>query len=430
MSASPSSGKLLTASDLDAADELATFRGRFALPTPVYLCGHSLGPQPDAGRQAVIRHLDKWAAEGVEGHFQGFEPWSTLEDTAIEAGCELVGAESGEIVLMNSLTVNLHLMLMAFYDPDVTNGRVQVIIEEKAFPSDDYALQTHLDARGVDSSKSIVRLRPREGEQLLREDDIFREITSRAQKNTLALVLLPGVQFYTGQVLPMSQISSLCQNLGVTVGFDLAHAIGNIPLDLHAWGVDFAVWCTYKYLNGGPGAIGGAFMHAKHGDRKTLRRLGGWWGHDRDSRFKMESTFVPQPGVYGFQISNPPVLALVPVAASMQVFREAGGMHALRSKSIALTAFLERMLLQELHDDIEIITPSQPERRGCQLSMRLRNKHLPAKTVQENLRAEGIQVDFREPDVLRVAPIPLYNSFTDVEMFVTALNRILRKMPR
>jgi kynureninase len=421
---------LLTASDLDAADELARFRGRFALPTPVYLCGHSLGPQPDTGREAVMRHLDKWAEEGVEGHFQGFEPWSTVEDTAIEAGCELVGAELGEIVLMNSLTVNLHLMLMAFYDPHVNDGRVEVIIEEKAFPSDDYALQTHLDARGVDSSKSIVRLRPRAGEQLLREDDIYREITTRAQKNTLALVLLPGVQFYTGQVLPISEISSLCQKLGVAVGFDLAHAIGNIPLDLHAWGLDFAVWCTYKYLNGGPGAIGGAFMHAKHRHRKSLRRLGGWWGHDRDSRFKMDSKFIPQPGVYGFQISNPPVLALAPVAASLQIFREAGGIHALRSKSIVLTAFLERMLLQKLRDEIEIITPSQPEKRGCQLSIRLRNKYLRAKTVQESLRAAGIQVDFREPDVLRVAPIPLYNSFTDVDKFVTALDRIMRKMPQ
>jgi kynureninase len=416
------------AAELDAADELASFRGRFSLPTPVYLCGHSLGPQPDTCREAVMQHLDKWASEGVEGHFTGSEPWSTIEDTVVTGGCDLVGAEPGEIVFMNSLTVNLHLMLTTFYDPNLKTGKVEVLIEEKAFPSDDYALQTHLNARGVDHGKAIVRLRPRDGEQLLREDDIFDKISERAQRGTLALVLLPGVQFYTGQVIPMAHVASLCQQHEITVGFDLAHAIGNIPLELHTWGVDFAVWCTYKYLNAGPGAVGGLFVHSKHDNRQDLRRLGGWWGHDRASRFKMDSVFVPQPGAYGFQLSNPPVLALTPVAASLRVFKEAGGIKALRGKSIRLTAFLHDQLQRRLGDSIEIITPPQHDKRGCQLSIRLRDESLPASIVQESLRASGIQVDYREPSILRVAPIPLYNTFTDVEKFVGVLEQIVRKV--
>jgi kynureninase len=420
-------GTSLSAAERDAADELAGFRSRFALPAPVYLCGHSLGAQPDCARPAIEAHLDKWAAEGVSGHFSGEgDAWATLEDSAAGPGCALVGAEVGEVVYMNSLTVNLHLLMTAFYAPDLAGGKVEVIIEDHAFPSDDYAVQSHLKARGVDPASAIIRLSPPPGRDLLCEEDIVGEITTRGRRGSLALVLLPGVQYFTGQVLPMASIAKACRAVGVPLGLDLAHAVGNVPLALHAWQVDFAVWCSYKYMNGGPGAVAGAFVHNSHGDCAKLNRLGGWWGHDRESRFAMESTFAPQAGAYGFQVSNPPVFALAPVAASLKLFEEAGGMSALRAKSVRLTGYLEAQLLEQLSMDVEIVTPADPRQRGNQLSIRLRRPGPAVHDIQGDLRARGVICDVREPNLLRVAPAPLYNSFTDVDVFVSELADILQ----
>lgn len=416
----------LSAEELDAQDALAPFRARFALPAPVYLCGHSLGAQPLCARRAVEAHLDKWAAEGVEGHFSGKEDaWATLEDAASAPGCALVGARPGELVYMNSLTVNLHLLMTAFYKPDCAAGRVEVLIEENAFPSDDYAVQTHVKARGVAAESAVVRLSARKGEDLLRVEDILHEIQTRARRGTLALVLLPGVQYLTGQVLPMEAIARACHAADVPLGLDLAHAVGNVPLALHDWGVDFAVWCSYKYLNSGPGSVGGAFVHERHADCARRDRLAGWWGHDRGSRFEMKSQFVPQSGAYGFQVSNPPVLALAPAVASLRLFAEAGGMDALRRKSVALTGWLEKRLVERLPGLVQIITPADPEQRGNQLSFRLTGVERSVREVQVELRTRGIVCDVREPDIMRVAPAPLYNSFADIQQFVSGLADIL-----
>lgn len=397
----------------------------------MYFCGHSLGAQPFGAREALIRHLDKWASEGVEGHFTGDDSaWATLEDSAASASCGIVGAEMGEVVYMNSLTVNLHLLMTAFYRPDLESGRVQILIEDHAFPSDEYAVQSHLRARGVDSDTAIVRVAPRANETLLNDDDLLDEIRARARRGTLALVLLPGVQYCTGQVLDMKEIARLCNELSVPVGFDLAHAVGNIPLQLHDWGVDFAVWCSYKYLNSGPGSLGGAFVHSRHGDCVNMNRLGGWWGHERESRFAMGPKFVPQTGVYGFQVSNPSVFGLAPVIASLKMFEEAGGMQKLRKKSVQLTGFLEAALMSRLVDDVDIISPRDPSRRGCQLSIRLRGVQSSAGVVQNHLKQKGVICDVREPGVLRIAPTPLYNSFRDVEVFVSALSSVLASVQR
>jgi kynureninase len=415
--------------ELDAADDLAGFRGRFLLPAPVYLCGHSLGAQPTAARAAVVHHLDKWAADGVDGHFRGGAAWATLEDTAARPGLAVVGAHPGEVVYMNSLTVNLHLLMTAFYVPDAAKGRVEVLIEERAFPSDDYAVQSHVRARGVDPGEAVVRVAPREGEDLLQEEDLVAVVRRRARRGTLALVLLPGVQYWTGQMLPMAALAKVCKEEGVPLGLDLAHAVGNVPLQLHDWGVDFAVWCSYKYLNSGPGAVGGAFVHSAHNANGAwLNRLGGWWGHDRETRFAMGPEFAPQPGAYGFQLSNPPVLALAPVAASLELFAEAGGVNALRRKSLLLTGFLEEGLCDaRLAYAVEVVTPRDPEQRGNQLSIRLRRAKPTVHEVQARLRTRGIVCDVREPNVMRVAPAPLYNSFADIALFVDALADVLSK---
>lgn len=413
------------AKELDSLDALSCFRSRFSLPDGVYLCGHSLGPQPHAARKAVQAHLDKWANEGVAGHFAGNEAWSKMEDSASTLGCEIVGALPGEVVFMNSLTINLHLLLTAFYLPDIKSGRIEVLVEDHAFPSDDYAMQSHVKCRGIDPAHAIVRLSPRSGEHTLRDEDIVEEISVRAARGSLALVLFPGVQYYTGQVMPMSLIAKTCHKLGIPVGLDLAHAVGNVPLQMHEWNVDFAVWCTYKYLNCGPGAVGGAFIHSRHGDCAEMNRLGGWWGHDRQSRFAMGLEFHPQSGVYGFQVSNPSALALAPIAASLRVFSEAGGMEIFRQKSVSLTSYLHRRLLDTAPAHVNIVTPSEPDRRGCQLSVQLKGTNQPVGYIQKRLKDMGITCDVRDPDVLRVAPAPLYNSFSDVEQFVQALRNLL-----
>lgn len=412
------------AHDLDKDDALQHLQDEFHIPmSSVYLCGNSLGLQPRRTAGALSRHLEKWATSGVDGHFTAPQPWASIEDEASQLCMPLVGAaHAHEVAVMNSLTVNMHLLLTALYRP--TGKRVKIVVEEHAFSSDEYALQTHVRTRGIDPHGAIERLAPRPGETLLRHHDIDHAIRRLHAAGELALVFLPGVQFYTGQVFPMQRVAALCRSLDVPLGLDLAHAVANVPLRLHEWGVDFAVWCSYKYLNAGPGAIGGAFLHDRHA-RSDLPRLGGWWGHERDTRFKMDRDFHPQLGIRGFQVSNPPVLALVPVTEALKLVQQAGGMAALREKSTALTGFLHDALTRLLPDQVDVISPHDAAWRGCQLSVRLRRAGLSVGIVNQRLHALGLVCDVREPDVIRVAPCPLYNSFADVCAFVCALKGVL-----
>ena len=410
----------------DSNDPLLRFREEFHVPSGIYLCGNSLGLQPKRTAKAIECHMTKWAQLGVGGHFHEEEPWADIECEAATQCIPIVGAAyEHEIAIANSLTVNLHLMLTAFYRPSKT--RYKILLEKHSFPSDRYALQSHITTRGIDGDLALVELSPRNGEEFLREDDILQAISDPE----LALVLLPGVQYYSGQVLPMAGICNAAKQANVPVGFDLAHAVGNVPLELHDWGADFAVWCHYKYLNSGPGAVAGFFLHDKHA-RADLPRLAGWWGHDRASRFQMPKEFKPQIGAQGFQLSNPPVLAIVPVIESLKLVKNAGGVNSLRKKSKKLTGFLSELVIKYLREQIDVVTPEKVTERGCQLSLRLKNiqpEHgLNIGNVEKKLGDVGIVCDVREPDVLRVAPTPLYNSFEDVLLFVCALERVLVEM--
>ncbi|CDF34100.1 unnamed protein product [Chondrus crispus] len=415
---------------LDIADPLRSIRTLFSIPAPVYLCGNSLGPQPLSVRTALQTHLDKWASLGVAGHFTTPDPWADIEVAAAAAVAPIVGAKPGEVAIMNSLTVNLHLMLTAFYRPH--GDRKCIIIEDGAFSTDEYALQTHITARGLDPASVIVRLQPRTGERLLRDQDILSTISDLSAASRLALVLLPGVQYYTGQLFPLAEACRVAREAGVPIGFDLAHAVGNIPLSLHKWGANFAVWCSYKYLNAGPGAVGGVFIHEKHA-AEDLPRHAGWWGHDRTSRFLMPRDFIPQRGAPGFQLSNPPVFAIVPVIEAARVFERAGGMEAVRRKSVKLTAFLERLIEKKLGGAVEIVSPRDEHRRGAQLSLAVERVRRweggDMHAFNARLEKRGVVCDVREPDVLRVAPAPLYNSFADVELFVDVLAHALGELP-
>jgi kynureninase len=409
------------ARQLDAADGLATFRDSFLLPrrpdgTPqVYLCGHSLGLQPVAARALVEQELDDWAHLGVEGHFRGTTPWYTYHETLRDAGARLVGALPREVVFMNSLTVNLHLMMATFYRPRAE--RRCLFIDEPAFPSDLYAMQSQVRHHGLDPSACLLTARPRAGEDVLRLQDI-EEILER-QGREIAVVWWSGVNFFTGQFFDLSRLTAAAHAQGCLVGLDLAHAAGNVPLRLHDWNVDFAVWCSYKYLNGGPGAVGGCFVHERHGDNPSLARLAGWWGNDPATRFRMqlEPEFIPQPGADGWQVSNPPILAMAPLRASLALF-DAADLPALRVKSERMTAYLLYLLERLPAGRFEIITPRDPAQRGCQVSLRVRQR--PRETVAA-LEAAGIVCDFREPDVIRAAPVPLYNTFADVWTFARVL---------
>lgn len=409
---------------LDATDPLRHVREEFHVPSNcAYLCGNSLGLQPRGTAQALQTQLSKWAQRGVDGHFTSPTPWATIEDEACTLSMPVVGAKyAHEVAVMNSLTVNIHLLLTSFYRPTETCQKV--IVEAHSFPSDEYALQTHLQARGIDPNMAIVKLKPRKGEILLRHEDIEETIAHHASCGDLALVFLPGVQYYTGQVFPMKSIAKQCQHVGVPLGLDLAHAVGNIPLQLHDWGVDFAVWCSYKYLNAGPGSLAGAFLHDRHANA-DLPRLAGWWGHKRGTRFNMPETFDPQMGARGLQLSNPPVFAIVPVTEALKVLQQVGGVSALREKSVALTDFLERGLLETMGAHVDVISPGCSTWRGCQLSVRLTECPVSAAEVNRRLHALQVVCDVREPDVIRVAPTPMYNSFTDVVAFVTSLQRVL-----
>jgi kynureninase len=406
---------------LDAADPLAHFRERFFLPrradgTPlIYFCGHSLGLQPKAARDLVIGELDAWAQRGVEGHFRGDAPWYSYHELVRDAGARLVGARPDEVVFMNGLTVNLHLMLASFYRPD--RGRQKILIDGPTFPSDRYAVTTHVRQRGLPTG-CVLCVEPRPGEPLLREDDVG----SALEGNDVAVVLLSGVNFLTGQSYDVPRLVRAAHARGAVFGLDLAHAAGNVPLSLHDWGVDFAVWCSYKYLNSGPGAIAGCFVHERHGNDLAIPRLAGWWGNDPATRFRMqlEPDFVPKQGADGWQLSNPPILSLAPVRASLALFDEAT-MPALRAKSERLTGYLIDLLDTLPASRCELITPREPARRGCQVSLRIVDR---PREAQKALEAAGVVCDFREPDVIRAAPVPLYNTYHEIWSFVRALTEL------
>jgi kynureninase len=415
------------AAALDAADPLAAFAQEFHHPHDsagrklLYFGGHSLGLQPKSAAMMIEQELADWRRLGVLGHHEAVRPWIPYHERAAPALADLAGAMEGEVVAMNSLTVNLHLMMVSFFRPDA--ARNSILIESSAFPSDRYAVVSQLEFHGLSASNNLIEIQPRPGERTLRTEDMIERI--EREGNRLALVLLPGVQYLTGQLLDMPPLIAAARRVGAHVGVDLAHAIGNTPLQLHDWNSDFAVWCSYKYLNAGPGAVGGCFVHERHARNFRLPRFAGWWGHNKAERFLYDPTFDPIAGAQGWQISNPPILSTAPLLASLEIFQRAG-IRALRTKSIALTGFMQKLLEEQLPTLVEIITPRHAEQRGCQLSVRLARPAAEARRCQEALTAAGVIGDWREPDVLRLAPIPLYNSFADVLSAVDILAQSLR----
>ena len=430
-----SAHSLASARERDARDPLAAFRARFALPADargeplIYLCGHSLGLLPIAARALVNEELDEWARLAVQAHEHGQRPWVPYHENLTAGLAVLGGARPDEVVAMNSLTVNLHLMLASFYRPQ--GRRSRILIEAGAFSSDRHAVTSQIAWRGLEPQSALLELPPPPGEVSVPEEAI--EACLQRHGEEIALVLWPGVQFRTGQAFDIARIARAAHAAGCIAGFDLAHSLGNTPLALHAADADFAVWCSYKYLNGGPGAIGGCFVHQRHSEAQprtshggTLpgTRLAGWWGHEEPTRFLMEPQFRAAHGAAAWQISNPPILAAAPLIASLSIFLQAGP-EALRAKSIALTGFLEE-LLQPLAPEVQILTPRAPQRRGCQLSLRLASGGPRGKQVFDALGARGIVCDWRSPDIIRVAPVPLYNRFEDVWTFAAALREILQ----
>ena len=410
------------AARLDAQDPLRFFRSQFHIPPgpdgqdSTYLCGNSLGLQPKTARAAVERQMQNWQELAVEGHFRGDTPWMTFHERLEQATAHIVGAKPLEVTVMNNLTTNLHLLLVSFYQP--TSTRYKVLMEGGAFPSDQYALETQVQLRGFRPDDAIVELLPRPGEYTLRPEDILARIAELG--DSLCTVIMGGINYYTGQVYDMAAITRAGHAVGARVGFDLAHAAGNIPLQLHDWDVDFACWCTYKYLNSGPGGVAGAFVHERFADQPELLRLAGWWGYNEKERFQMKKGFQPMRGAAGWQLSNGAILTLAAHEAALQVHEAAGGMTALRRKSEQLTAYLEFLIrgLELPAGTLEIITPQDPAARGCQLSI-LAQKD--GRQLFDFLMSKGIIGDWREPNVIRLAPVPLYNSFRDVQRVGAAL---------
>jgi len=411
------------ARSLDEQDPLKNYRSQFHIPMQsesspyIYLCGNSLGLQPKATEAHLQQELLDWKNLGVEGHFHAKHPWMPYHEFLTEAMARVVGAKPIEVVVMNTLTVNLHLMMVSFYRP--TGKRTKVIIEADAFPSDKYAVESQIRYHGLDPKDCLVELTAREGEVCLRAEDI--EQTIKSYGTEVALVMLGNTNYYTGQFFDMKQITQWGHEVGAMVGFDCAHGAGNVELNLHDSGCDFAVWCTYKYLNAGPGSVGGVFVHERHAHSKDMPRFEGWWGHRKDTRFKMRDAFDPTPGVEAWQLSNPPILSMVAVWSSLRIFDEVG-MPALRSKAEKLTGYLEELVLSLGDEVIAIGTPADPQQRGCQLSIQVKNCD---KSVFERLTDLGVIADWREPDVIRVAPVPLYNSYEDVYRFYDALQSVI-----
>lgn len=420
------------ARDLDGKDPLASYRDEFLIPSPeslrtgkhedgqspcIYLAGNSLGLQPRKTRDYIDRELEDWAAYGVEGHFHARRPWLPYHENLTEMSAGLVGALPEEVVVMNTLTVNLHLMMVSFYRPE--KARHKIIVEGGAFPSDQYAVASQAAFHGYDPEEAVIELLPREGESTLRTGDIVDLIESRGDE--VALVMLGNVNYLTGQAFEIGPIVEAAHRKGCLVGLNLAHGAGNLFLELHDWNVDFAVWCSYKYLNSGPGSLAGCFIHQRHGRSFDLPRFAGWWGHNKQSRFKMDRHFDPMPGAEGWQLSNPPIFQLAALLASLSIFDRAG-MRALRQKSELLTGYLEFLLTEIPAGRLSIITPADPAQRGCQLSLRF-SGGFNARTLLETLKERGVICDFREPDIIRAAPTPLYNSFLDVFEFASIVRQ-------
>ena len=412
------------AQQLDAEDPLYSFRDRFHLPFGnngeplIYFAGNSLGLMPKSAKQIVEQELEDWAKLGVDAHLQAKTPWYSYHETLREPAARLVGAQPTEVICMNSLTVNLQLMMVTFYRP--TKSRFKILMEDPAFPSDTYAIKTQIVHHGLEPKEALVLARPREGEFTVRTEEILDLIEKHADE--LAVVLIGGVNFFTGQLFEIPKITAAAQKHGIKVGVDLAHAIGNVPLSLHDWNVDFAVWCSYKYLNAGPGAVAGAFVHTRHATNTNLPRLAGWFGNDPNTRFRMhlEPEFIPVASADGWQISNPPILSMAPLRASLAIFEEAGGMEALREKSIKLTGYLQFLLEDGGSRKLfNVITPREANERGCQLSIQAQEH---PKELFGKLEAAGMKCDFREPNVIRAAPTPLYNTFHEVWRFVRILH--------
>ena len=414
------------AREMDDKDPLKGFGTRFYFPKvdgreAIYFCGNSLGLQPKSAQAYIQKELDNWADMAVDGHFHGEDAWYHIRKKSKPALAEIVGAHEHEVVAMNNLSSNLHFLMVSFYQP--TKQKFKIITEAGAFPSDMYMLETQVKFHGLDPNQTIVELKPRDGEHILRTEDILKTIAEN--QNQLALVMMGGLQYYTGQVFDMKAITAAGHAAGAKVGFDLAHAAGNVPLHLHDWGVDFATWCSYKYMNSGPGNISGIFVHERHAESPDLPRFAGWWGHDEGERFKMEKGFKPMFGADGWQLANSNVIALAAHQASLDIFMEAG-MERLRQKSELLTGYLE-FLLQEINGErgvIEIITPKNTNERGCQLSLLVKKG---GKAVFDELYQNAIVGDWRNPNVIRIAPTPLYNSFMDVYRFARILEQSLHK---
>ena len=406
---------------LDANDPLAGLRDEFLIPRDadgteqVYFCGNSLGLQPRATRAALLDELDDWQRLGVEGHVHARHPWMPYHEFVREDLAALVGALPHEVVAMNSLTVNLHLMMVSFYRP--TAERHAILIEKNAFPSDRHAAASQIAFHGFDPAAALIELEGDEACGTLSGDAILQALERDGAR--IALVLLPGVQYLTGQAFDLAAITRAAHAKGCMVGFDLAHAAGNLDLHLHDAGCDFAAWCSYKYLNAGPGAVAGCFVHERHA-RADLPRFAGWWGHEPVSRFRMQPQFVPAAGADGWQLSNPPILALAPLRVSLALFRRAG-IAALRAKSEALTAYFDALVREHAADVLDVVTPREADRRGCQLSLRVKGAREAGRSLHEHLNARGIVVDWREPDVIRAAPTPLYNRRIDCLRFVLAV---------
>ncbi|WP_035757342.1 kynureninase [Hugenholtzia roseola] len=412
------------AQQADANDTLRSFRQAFYFPQfkgrdVLYFCGNSLGLQPKTALSYLMQEMEDWKNLGVEGHFQGRNPWFEYHKFVSPKAARLVGAKEVEVVVMNNLTVNLHLMLISFYRP--TAQRYKIMVEGGAFPSDYYAVESQLRLHGFSPETAMVELEPRAGEHTLRTEDILAAIEKEG--DSLALVLLGGVNYYTGQFFDLKRITEKAHQVGAKAGYDLAHAAGNVPLSLHEWQVDFAVWCTYKYLNSGAGGTSGVFVHEKYAQDPTLHRLAGWWGYDESKRFQMQKGFIPMQGAAGWQLSNAQILPMALHWASLEIFEQAG-MDRLRQKSLALTAYTE-FLVQQFNQEqdkirIQIITPAEKEARGCQLSLVVAQK---GKDLHQFLTENGVIADWREPDVIRIAPVPLYNSFEDVYDFYQLLQQ-------
>ncbi|MGB1231974.1 MAG: kynureninase [Winogradskyella sp.] len=407
----------------DALDDLSGYRQQFHIPKDkdgnelIYLCGNSLGLQPKTTKDYINQELEDWANLGVEGHTEAKNPWLPYHEFLAESTAKLVGAKPIEVVTMNSLTANLHFMMASFYKP--TKERYKIVIESDAFPSDKYAVESQLRHHGYDDKDGLILWTPREGEELLRYEDL--ETILETHGNNIALLMIGGVNYYTGQFFNFKRITTLGHKHGCMVGFDCAHGAGNVNLDLHNSGADFAVWCTYKYMNSGPGSLSGCFVHERHAYNKDLNRFAGWWSHNKDTRFNMRHEFDVLPGAEGWQLSNPPILSMAAIKASLDMFNDVG-LDKLLKKSKALTGYFEFLLKNLGEATIKIITPENPDERGCQLSIQVLNAD---KSLHDKLTEAGIISDWREPDVIRCAPVPLYNSFEDVYVMVEHLKTIL-----